>query len=52
MNVYVKGAPGMSDPYGPYNWPLNPIQYPVLTVSFQTFTFVLIDLLFPVKWQV
>ena len=40
------GALGMSDPC----WPLNPIQYPVLTVFFRTFTFVLIDLLSPVKW--
>ena len=47
---YIKlyqGALVMSDPCGA----LNPIQYPGSTVSFQTFTFVLIDLLSPVKWQ-
>ena len=38
-------------PVEPGTWPLNPIQYPGLTVSFRTFTFVLIDLLSPVKWQ-
>ena len=37
-------------PVGPYNWPLNPIQCPGLTVSFPIFTFVLIDLLSLVKW--
>ena len=37
-------------PVEPYIWPLNPIQYPGLTVCFQIFTFVLIDLLSPVKW--
>ena len=41
----------MSTPVEPYIWPLNPIQYPGLTVCFQIFTFVLIDLLSPVKWQ-
>ena len=43
-------ALGMSDPCGTLPWPLNPMQCPGLTVSFPTFTFVLIDLLSLVKW--
>ena len=45
-----QGALACRIPVGPYNWPLNPIQYPGLTVSFRNFIFVLIDLLSPVKW--
>ena len=44
-----QGALGMSDPCGTLQLPLNPIQCPGLTVSFPTFTFVLIDLLSLVK---
>ena len=46
-----QGALCMSDPCGTLPlWPLNPMQCPGLTVSFPTFTFVLIDLLSLVKW--
>ena len=52
--IYLKkldqGALSMSDPCGTLPlWPLNPMQCPGLTVSFPTFTFVLIDLLSLVK---